>query len=86
MSRNNTREGTYSKLLKTSVLFADKPRLVSCCVLVVQIRNVYSRPTYITGGLESQFLSKDVEGILAAKLARSAETSTLSVVITLANV
>jgi hypothetical protein len=51
VSRSNTSEGTYSKLLKTSVLFADKPRLVSCFVLVVQIRNVYSRPTYITEGL-----------------------------------
>jgi hypothetical protein len=54
-------------------------------VLAGQIRNVYSRSTRITGGLESQFLSTGVEGILAAKLARFAETSMLSVVITLAN-
>lgn len=71
--------------MEISVLFANKGRCVSCCVLAMQIRNIQETDAYYCG-LEPQFLSTDVEGILVAKLARFAETFMLSAVVISANV
>ena len=71
--------------METSVLFANKGRCVSCCVLAIQIRNIQQTEACYCG-LEPHFLSTDVEGILVAKLASFAETFMLSAVMTSANV